>query len=58
MTLVWEPEDVIGCSPHISRRSATKFMDMPASHYATYPYDQVLINGRQVGISFYPVYTA
>jgi vanillate/3-O-methylgallate O-demethylase len=33
-------------------------MDMPASHYATCPYDEVLSDGRQVGISHYPVYTS
>jgi len=58
MTLVWEPEDVIRVFASYFEEERYKFMDMPASHYATYPYDQVLINGRQVGISFYPVYTA
>ena len=58
MTLIWEPEDVIRVFSSYFEDERYKFMDMPASHYATYPYDSVLINGRQVGISFYPVYTA
>ena len=33
-------------------------MDLPASHYATLPYDMVLQNGNMVGISAYPVYTS
>ena len=35
-----------------------KFMDMPASHYATCPYDLVSKDGRAVGLSHYPVYTS
>lgn len=58
MTLIWEPEDLIRVFASYFEDERYKFMDMPASHYATYPYDSVLVNGRQVGISFYPVYTA
>lgn len=58
MTLVWEPEDVKRVFGSYFEDERYKFMDMPASHYATYPYDAVLANGKQVGISFYPVYTA
>ena len=58
MTLIWEPEDVIRVFASYFEDERYKFMDMPASHYATYPYDKVLVNGRQAGISFYPVYTA
>lgn len=35
-----------------------KYMDLPASHYATLPYDMILRNGEMVGISTYPVYTS
>ena len=34
-----------------------KYLDMPAAHYATCPFDKVLVDGRQVGISVYAVYT-
>jgi glycine cleavage system aminomethyltransferase T len=33
-------------------------MDLPASHYATLPYDAILCDGKQVGISTYPVFTS
>jgi glycine cleavage system aminomethyltransferase T len=59
MTLIWEPEDVIRIfSSLFNDGDRYKYMDMPASHYATYPYDMVVQNGRQVGISFYPVYSS
>lgn len=59
MTLVWEPEDVVRVfSSLFNEGDRYKFMDIPASHYATYPYDAVMKNGRQVGISCYPVYTS
>ncbi|RMF07630.1 MAG: aminomethyl transferase family protein [Alphaproteobacteria bacterium] len=59
MTLVWEPEDVIRIFASLfNDGDRFKFMDMPASHYATYPYDMVVKGDRQVGISCYPVYTS
>jgi vanillate/3-O-methylgallate O-demethylase len=59
MTLVWDPQDVIRVfSSLFDEGERFKFMDMPASHYATYPYDAVFKDGRQVGISAYPVYTS
>jgi glycine cleavage system aminomethyltransferase T len=35
-----------------------KYMDFPAAHYATLPFDSVLVDGRLVGLSTYPAYTA
>ncbi|MEM6683705.1 MAG: aminomethyl transferase family protein, partial [Pseudomonadota bacterium] len=59
MTLVWEPEDVVRVfSSLFNEGDRYKFMDMPASHYATYPYDAVMKDGSQVGISCYPVYSS
>lgn len=59
MTLIWEPEDVVRVfSSLFNEGDRYKFMDMPASHYATYPYDAVMQNGKQVGISCYPVYSS
>ena len=57
-TLVWEPADVIRVFASLFEKERFKFMDIPASHYATLPYDAVLQGGRQVGISCYPVYTS
>lgn len=34
-----------------------KYLQTPAAHYATIPYDQVTVAGRQVGISVYAAYT-
>ncbi|MBC6403549.1 MAG: aminomethyl transferase family protein [Hyphomonadaceae bacterium] len=59
MTLVWEPEDVIRVFGSLfNEGDRFKFMDIPASHYATFPYDAVYKNGKQVGHSAYPVYTS
>ena len=35
-----------------------KLMELPGGYYAAHFYDQVLREGRQVGISTYPVYSA
>jgi glycine cleavage system aminomethyltransferase T len=59
MTLKWNNDDVIRVFASLfNDGDRYKFMDMPASHYATLPYDMVTKNGRQVGISCYPVYTS
>lgn len=59
MTLVWDPEDVVRVfSSLFSEGDRYKFMDVPASHYATYPYDAVMSGDKQVGISCYPVYSS
>ncbi|NKB38968.1 MAG: aminomethyl transferase family protein [Gammaproteobacteria bacterium] len=59
VTLSWSDEDVIRIfSSLFNKGDRFKFMDIPASHYATYPYDMVTMNGKQVGISCYPIYTS
>ena len=59
VTLSWSDEDVIRIfSSLFSQGDRFKFMDIPASHYATLPYDMVTRDGKQVGISCYPVYTS
>jgi len=59
VTLSWSDEDVIRIfSSLFSQGDRFKFMDIPASHYATLPYDMVTRDGTQVGISCYPVYTS
>lgn len=35
-----------------------KYMEMPAAHFATLPFDAVLKDGALIGLSTYPVYTA
>lgn len=59
VTLLWNSEDVVRVFASLFRQEDQfKFMDIPASHYATFPYDSILHNGESVGISCYPVYTA
>ena len=59
VTLSWRNEDVIRIfSSLFSEGDRFKYMDLPASHYATLPYDRIMHGGRMQGISFYPVYTS
>ena len=59
VTLVWNSDDVIRIfSTMFLAEGRAKYMDLPASHYATLPYDMIMKDGRQVGISTYPVYTS
>ena len=59
VTLTWNSDDVIRIfSTMFLAENPAKYMDMPASHYATLPYDMIMKDGKQVGISTYPVYTA
>jgi glycine cleavage system aminomethyltransferase T len=59
VTLTWNSDDVIRIfSTMFLAENRAKYMDMPASHYATLPYDRIMAGGKQVGISTYPVYTA
>lgn len=59
VTLTWNSNDVIRIfSTMFLAENRAKYLDMPASHYATLPYDRIMVDGKQVGISTYPVYTA
>ncbi len=58
-TLRWFKDDVVNVfASQLGEAERFKFMDMPASHYATCPYDLVSAGGMPVGISHYPVYTS
>ncbi|MEO6185680.1 MAG: aminomethyl transferase family protein [Steroidobacteraceae bacterium] len=60
VSLVWNPDD----AARIYRSLGTpgqngRYMEMPAFHYASYPYDRVLdAQGRQVGVSTYSSFLA
>jgi vanillate/3-O-methylgallate O-demethylase len=59
VTLTWNRDDVMGIfNSMFYATDRAKYMDLPAAHYATLPYDMITKNGKQVGISTYPVYTA
>ncbi len=59
VTLTWDVEDVVRIfrSQFNEGDERFKFMEAPASYYATFPFDQVLKDGKRVGISTYPVYS-
>lgn len=58
-TLRWSKDDVIRVfASMFNEGDRFKYLDMPASHYATCPYDLVTRDGRPVGLSHYPVYTS
>jgi len=58
-TLRWSNDDVVRVfASMLSEGDRFKFLDMPASHYATCPYDLVSMDGKPVGLSHYPVYTS
>lgn len=59
VTLSWNSDDVITIFASMFRsENRCKYMDIPASHYATLPYDMIQKDGKMVGISTYPVYTS
>ncbi|MEO0996330.1 MAG: aminomethyl transferase family protein [Pseudomonadota bacterium] len=59
VTLLWNTEDVVRVfASQFQQGERFKFMDIPASHYATYPYDAVYLNDDPAGVSLYPVYTS
>ena len=58
-TLRWKKDDVVRVfASMFDEGERYKFLDMPASHYATCPYDLVSRGGKPVGLSHYPVYTS
>lgn len=59
VTLVWNAEDftrVFGSLVH-GGGDITKYIDLPLANYATLPYDQVMKDGKSVGLSTYTGYT-
>lgn len=59
-TLTWDVEDVVRIfrSQFSEGANRFKFMEAPASYYATFPFDTVNIDGEQAGFSTYAVYSA
>lgn len=59
VTLRWDKDDVLRVfASMFNTDERFKYLDIPASHYATCPYDLVSKDGRPVGLSHYPVYTS
>jgi glycine cleavage system aminomethyltransferase T len=57
--LKWNPEDVLKViDSAVHNGPKYKFLEWPAAHYATCPFDQVLDGARPVGMSVYAAYNA
>jgi syringate O-demethylase len=59
VTLALDNEDVMRVqSSALSKGERAKFMEYPSAVYAMHPFDQVLKDGRQVGLSTWIGYSA
>lgn len=57
--LVWNAEDVLAVHASMYGDNArNKYMDMPVANYANFLMDEVTRDGRRVGFSLLPVYSA
>jgi vanillate/3-O-methylgallate O-demethylase len=58
VTLAWNGEDVAQAMGTLFERGdPVKYIDLPLSNYATWPYDKVLRDGELVGISSFSGYS-
>ena len=59
MTLAWNSDDVARAFGTIFKKGrAAKYIDLPLSNYATWPYDKVLKGGKLVGVSTFSGYSS
>ncbi|WP_163264125.1 vanillate/3-O-methylgallate O-demethylase [Chelativorans alearense] len=59
VTLVWNSEDVVRIFASLfGEGEPAKYLELPAAHYATLPYDRVSVGGKTAGISTYSGYNA
>ncbi len=57
--LSWNKDDVLKvCASQFNDGDRFKYMEMPSAHYATLPFDSVMIGDKLVGLSTYPAYSA
>jgi vanillate/3-O-methylgallate O-demethylase len=58
VTLAWNGEDVANAMGTLFEKGdAAKYIDLPLSNYATWPYDKVLHHGEPVGLSTFSGYS-
>jgi vanillate/3-O-methylgallate O-demethylase len=58
VTLAWNGEDVAQAMGTLFEKGeAVKYIDLPLSNYATWPYDKVLYDGEMVGLSTFSGYS-
>jgi vanillate/3-O-methylgallate O-demethylase len=59
MTLAWNSDDVARAFGTMFKKGRpAKYIDLPLSNYATWPYDKVLKGGKLVGISTFSGYSS
>ena len=59
VTLAWNGDDVARAMRTLFERAdPVKYIDLPLSNYATWPYDKVLRDGRMVGVSTFSGYSS
>lgn len=60
VTLVWNREDVLETFGGMmdDGELPAKYLEMPAAHYATHPYDLVQKDGADAGVSISPVFSS
>ena len=58
VTLAWNGDDVAqAIGSMFEKGDAAKYIDLPLSNYATWPYDKVLVDSGMVGISTFSGYS-
>ena len=58
VTLVWNRKDIARASDSLFEGGDIfKYIDMPLANYSTLPFDNVLKNGKTIGVSTYTGYT-
>jgi vanillate/3-O-methylgallate O-demethylase len=58
VTLAWNGEDVAhAIGTQFEKGDPAKYIDVPLSNYATWPYDKLLQNGELVGVSTFSGYS-
>lgn len=56
--LIWNAEDVVAIyASAFGQGDRYKKLELPTGSYSTSPSDRVQLNGNDVGVSFYPVYS-
>jgi vanillate/3-O-methylgallate O-demethylase len=58
VTLAWNGEDVMHAIGSLFEKDPiVKYIDLPLSNYATWPYDEVTHNGQRIGVSTFSGYS-
>jgi vanillate/3-O-methylgallate O-demethylase len=58
VTLAWNSEDVLAAIGTLFEGDQVKYIDFPASNYATWPNDKLVRDGKVIGVSTFSGYSA